>query len=329
MAIKDAKLDLGKESAYRIGIFLGSDHCALECTERFYSVLLQKGPTLTNPLLFQQTVSNTPASEISIRYGIKGPSYVITSGNASSGLAISAAILNLKEGHIDIALAGGVDTHFYLIHEAFIHLRLLSPLNRGEEICRPFDRERNGIIFGEGAGIIVIEDLVHAIRRDAKILAEIVGDGASYDSFRTNGPAIKGRGIAYAMMEAIKVADIDKEEIGYIVSTANSSNVLDAAETKAIKDIFGTYAYNIPVSSIKSMIGETTGPSGVFNIISAIYALNEGIIPPTINYENPDPSCDLNYVPNQSITKEIHYALVNSSSFSGNNSSILLKRYEN
>lgn len=328
MAIKDARLDLNKKSPYRIGIFLGSDHCALECTEKFYSVLLNKGPALTNPLLFQQTVSNAPASEISIKYGIKGPSYVITSGNASSGLAISVAIHNIKEGVIDIALAGGVDTHFCLLHEAFMHLRFLSPVNGGEEICRPFDKKRNGLTLGEGSGIVVIETLDHAIERDAKILVEIVGNGTSYDSFRAS-PGLKGRGIAYAMMEAIKEAGIDMNEIDYIVSTANSTEVLDAAETKAIKDLFGTHAYNIPVSSMKSMIGETTGPSGVFNVISAVYALNEGIIPPTINYENPDPSCDLNYVPNQSIKKEIHYAMVNSSSFSGNNSSILLKRYEN
>ncbi|MBT9164724.1 MAG: 3-oxoacyl-(acyl-carrier-protein) synthase 2 [candidate division WS2 bacterium] len=328
MAIKDAGLKLDRVSPHKIGIFIGSGHCALECTEKFYSVLLEKGTTLTNPLLFQQTVSNAPASEISIKYGIKGPSYVITSGNASGGLAISVAILNLKKGYIDIAIAGGVDTHFKLIHEAFMHLRHLSPKDGGEEICRPFDKKRNGIICGEGVGLIVIETIEHAIKRDAKILAEIVGDGASYDSLKAS-PHSKERSIAFAMMEAIKEAGLNKDEIEYIVSTANSSKELDAAESKAIKDLFGTRAYHIPASSIKSMIGETYGSSGVFNAISTIYTLNEGTIPPTINYENPDLFCDLNYVPNHPINKEIRYALVNSSSFSVNNSSILLKRYEN
>ena len=328
MALGDARLDKSNLPPTRTGIFLGSDHCALESTERFYAALIEKGPSLTNPLLFQETVSNAPASEISIRYGIKGPSYVITSGMASSGLAISAAIHALRDGSIDIAIAGGVDTLFRMLYQAFSNLKQLSAGADNAEICRPFDRRRNGFILGEGAGIIVLETWHHAHNRDALIQAEVIGEGMSCCHWEYNRKhrATGENGFAFAMIEAIQQSGIQKDSIGYIAAASSGDRILDIEEIRAISSVFQGGKGQIIAGSIKSMIGETTGPGSVLNLIHAVEVLKSGIIPPTLHYERAD--IDLNFiVPNKTIERPLDYALINSASLTGNCSSILIKKY--
>ncbi|MEW6605980.1 MAG: beta-ketoacyl-[acyl-carrier-protein] synthase family protein [bacterium] len=310
----------------KIGIFLGTDHGAIEFTERFYSNLIEKGPERVNPLLFQETVFNAPASHISLKYKIKGPTIVITSGYVSGLLSVMQGVDYLQRGKLDLAIVGGIEELTKTVYEVEYHLGILSPQDEGEEECRPFDAKRNGFIPSEGAGILLIERLDQARKRKAHIYGEIIGWGNSSDSYKIADYSPEGEGIKNAMLKALREANLNPEKIDYIAAAANGSRVLDRAETKAIKDVFGNYAYKIALSSIKSIVGESSAPSGVFNLIAVLFSMENNLIPPTINYENYDPECDLYYVPNIPKRMEVKTGLANAISFGGNSCSIIVQK---
>jgi 3-oxoacyl-[acyl-carrier-protein] synthase II len=327
LAISDAKLNIRKEDPSRIGIFFGTCNGPSYSTEQVYQALIEKGPAGVNPILFQETVFNAPVSNISILLGIKGPCIALPIGQASGSYAISIALNYLRNQKIDCAIVGAADEHTKIVHESFSYLKVLSPSDGGEEGSRPFDKTRNGVVLSEGSVFLILESLEHAQQRNVHIYGEIIGDGMTSDAYKPADNDPTGKGIALAMKKAINKANISPSQIDYIVSFALSRKKEDKLETKAIKNVFKHYAYQLPISSIKGAIGETTGPSGLFNIITALFAIRNKIIPPTINYQNPDPECDLDYVPNIPKEKNLNTVLVNAFSWGGIYSSLIVRRY--
>lgn len=323
LAMKDVRNSFDNK---RMGIFLGTDHGAIEFTERFYSNLIEKGPERVNPLLFQETVFNASASYISLRYGIKGPCIVITSGGVSGLLAVMKGVDYLRRGELDLGIVGGAEELTKIVYEAEYHLGFLSPQDGKEEECRPFDARRNGFIPSEGAGILLIETLEHALNRNAYIYGEIIGYGNSADSYKIIPQSYEGDGIKNAMLNALQEANLNPENIEYIAASANGSIILDIAETKAIKNVFSNYAYKIPISSIKSMVGEASAAGAMFNLIALLFSMENNLVPPTINYEDCDSECDLYYVPNIPISRKVNIGMCNAISLGGNSCSIIIRR---
>ena len=275
-------------------------------------------------------ISDIAAGQISIHYGLKGPNYATTSACATSTNAIADAFFLVQRGSADVILCGGSEAAITpMAIGGFNAARALSTWNdRISEASRPFDKDRNGFVMGEGSGTLVLEEYEQAKKRGANIYAEIIGAGLTGDAYHLTAPAPEGEGAYRSMREAIKDGGITPEEVDYVNAHGTSTELNDINETKAMKKLFGEHAYKLSVSSTKSMTGHLLGAAGAVEAIATTLALKNGIIPPTINHDEPDPECDLDYTPNKPKERAIKYALSNTFGFGGHNSTILLKRYE-
>ncbi|MHB8104282.1 MAG: beta-ketoacyl-ACP synthase II [Dehalococcoidales bacterium] len=328
-AVKDANLTIDASNENDIGVFIGSGIGGLTTLFEQARVLVEKGADRVSPFLAPMMIADIAAAQISIALGVKGPNMCMTSACSSGSDAIGLAAEYIKFGNAQVMIAGGSEAIINPLGlTAFSQLKALSTRNDApQKASRPFDKDRDGFILSEGAVVLILESLEHAKQRGANIMAEIVGYGATADSFHVTQPLESGDGAAKAMQMAMKRGNIKPEEIDYINAHGTSTQLNDAMETKAIKTAFGDYAYKIPVSSTKSMTGHLIGCAGALEPAICIMTILKGIIPPTINYENPDPVCDLDYVPNIARKKDVKMALTSSFGFGGHNSVIILRKY--
>jgi len=328
-AVKESNLTIDKTNQDDIGVFIGSGIGGLTTLFEQAKVLVEKGPDRVSPFLAPMMIADIAAAQISIALGVRGPNMCMTSACSSGSDAIGAAAEYIKFGNAQVMIAGGAEAIINPLGvTAFSALKALSTRNDApQKASRPFDRDRDGFILSEGAVVVILERLEYALNRGANILAEIVGYGATADSFHITQPLESGEGAAKAMQMAMKRGDIKPEEIDYINAHGTSTQLNDAMETKAIKTVFGDYAYKVPVSSTKSMTGHLIGCAGALEPAICIMTILKGIIPPTINYENPDPACDLDYVPNTARPAKVNTALTNSFGFGGHNSVLILRKY--
>lgn len=329
-AFEDSKLDMEKEDADRIGVIVGSGVGGLMTMEEQVKRLTDKGPSRVSPLFITMTIGNMAAGNIAIRVGAKGVCEDIVTACATGTNAIGTAFRNIKHGYLDACIAGGAEGAICGIGVAgFTNLTALSTEEDPKKACRPFDKERNGFVMGDGSGILVLEELEHALARGAKIYGEVVGYGATADAYHVTLPEPTGEGAAKAMKFAMQEAGIIPEQVGYINAHGTSTHANDVGETKAIKLAMGEEcAKNIPISSTKSMTGHLLGAAGAIEAIACVKALEEGFLPPTINYHTPDEECDLDYIPNVGReAKEAEYALSNSLGFGGHNGVLCFKKW--
>lgn len=327
-AIKDAGLDFDRVDRERVGVIIGSGIGGIHILEQQHSLLLERGPDRISPFFIPMLISNMASAYLSIMFGLTGISFSVNTACATGATAIGEAVKAIQSGECDIVITGGTDGAITPLSIAgFANMKALSTRNDPESASRPFDAQRDGFVMAEGAGILVIEDLETALSRGANIYAEIAGVGSTSDAYHLTAPEPEGRLQARAMELALIYGGIEKEDVDYINAHGTSTPLNDAVETKAIKTLFGDLAYKIPISSNKSMIGHTLGAAGGIELIATALTIKEGIIPPTINYEYPDPECDLDYVPDIKREKEVSVALSNSFGFGGHNVSIALKKY--
>ena len=329
-AIEGSGIDCDREDPQRIGVLVGSGVGGLETIEREKTVLFQRGPQRVSPFLVPMLITDITSAYISIKYGFTGPNLSISTACATGNHAIGEAFRIIQRGEADVMIAGGTEAAITPLGLAgFCSMRALSTRNdEPERASRPFDRERDGFVMGEGAGILVLEELERAKERGAPIWAEIAGFGMSSDAYHITQPVEDGKGIKMAMEISLRDAKINPEQVDYINAHGTSTPLNDKVETIAIKSLFKEKAYRIPVSSTKSMTGHLLGATGGVEIIACILAIQRQVIPPTINYEFPDPECDLDYVPNQAREAKVKVALSNSMGFGGHNAAIVVKRYE-
>ena len=328
-AWNDSKLDKEKEDMTRVGVILGSGIGGLETIEREVSNILQKGPDRVSPMFIPMTIGNMAAGNVSIELGAKGSSISMVSACATGTHCIGESFRMIKNGYQDIVLAGGTEAAITPIGIAgFTNIKALSQATDKNRASIPFDKERNGFVMGEGAGIVVLEELEHAKSRGAKIYAEVVGYGSTSDAFHITSPAPEGEGGARAMMLAMEEANVKPEEVTYINAHGTSTHLNDSCETAAIKTAFGEASKKVMVSSTKSNIGHLLGAAGGVETIICAKAIEDGFVPATINYKVPDEECDLDIVPNEGRNVDVKYAMSNSLGFGGHNATILLKKYE-
>jgi 3-oxoacyl-[acyl-carrier-protein] synthase II len=328
-AVQNAGLKIDASNEDEIGVFVGSGIGGLTTMFEQARILVEKGPDRVSPFLAPMMISDIAAAQISIALKVKGPNMCITSACSSGSDAIGAAYEMIKHGHSSTMIAGGAEAIINPLGiTAFNALRALSCHNsEPRKASRPFDKNRDGFIISEGAVVLILESVEHAVSRGANILGEIVAYGATADSFHVTQPLESGEGAAKAMLMAMKRGGIRPEEIQYINAHGTSTPLNDAMETRAIKTAFGDYAYKVPVSSTKSMTGHLIGCAGAIEPAICLMTILHGIIPPTINYETPDPECDLDYVPNTARPAKVDTALTNSFGFGGHNSVLILRRY--
>ncbi|HDP69919.1 MAG TPA: beta-ketoacyl-[acyl-carrier-protein] synthase II [Actinobacteria bacterium] len=328
LALEDANLNITDSIAERVAVIVGSGIGGLKTLEDQHRILIEKGPQKISPFLVPMMITDLAAGNISIFFGAKGPNFCTVTACASSTHAIGEAFEVIKRGAADICIAGGAEAPITPLGIAgFCAARALSTRNdEPEKASRPFDAKRDGFVISEGAGIVILETLESAINRDAHIYAEIVGYGATGDAYHITAPAPDGEGAARAMREAIEESGMDYKQVDYINAHGTSTLLNDEFETLAIKKVFGEHAYSLTVSSTKSMTGHALGAAGGIEMIACALSIEKGVIPPTINYEYPDPKCDLNYVPNKAIEKKVMVAMSNSLGFGGHNASIMIRK---
>ncbi|HZJ99378.1 MAG TPA: beta-ketoacyl-ACP synthase II, partial [Tissierellaceae bacterium] len=321
LAIEDGNIDLDKIDKDNVGVVLGTGIGGVETIEGEHTKLLNRGPNRVSPLFVPMMIANMGAAQVSMNLGLKGSTMTITTACASGTHAIGESFRMIKEGNTDMVLSGGAEASITPLSVAgFCSMKALSTRNDDyHKACRPFDKERDGFIMGEGAGVLVLEELNHALNRGATIYGEIVGYGSTSDAFHITQPDPEAIGATNAMRLALEEGRVNKGEIGYINAHGTSTYFNDKLETLAIKKLFEDHAYKINISSTKSMTGHLLGAAGGVEAIASILALKTSIIPPTINYENPDEECDLNYTPNKAVERDIEYALSNSLGFGGHN----------
>ncbi|MED3931634.1 beta-ketoacyl-ACP synthase II [Priestia megaterium] len=326
----DSKLDLNHIDPERLGVYVGSGIGGIETLIENIEALRQKGPRRVSPTLVPGMISNAAAAQISIKWNAMGPSMSPVSACAIGNTAIGEAFRLIRSGEVDAVFAGGTEAAITDLSVAsFGNATALSTRNDDPtEASRPFDEDRDGFVMSEGAGILILESLSHALRRRANIHAEVIGYGASSDAHHMVATHPEGKGAYLAMKAALRNANISLEEIDVISAHATSTKVGDISETKAIKDLFGKQAYQIPITANKSMVGHMLGAAGGVEAIALAMSLKEGIVPPTINLENPDPLCDLDYVSGIARQAKINAGLSNSFGFGGHNAAIILKKYE-
>lgn len=329
-AIKGAGIDFKKEDPGKIGILVGSGVGGLSTIEREETVLIKKGPQRVSPFLIPMLITDMASAQIAIRYKFTGPNFSISTACATGTHSIGEAFKIIQRGDAMVMIAGGAEAAITPLGLAgFCSMKALSTRNEEPtKASRPFDKERDGFVIGEGAGIVVLEELERAKKRGAFIWGEIAGFGMSADAHHVTQPLTNGRGLKEAMTMALKDARISYEDVDYINAHGTSTFYNDKVETQAIKSLFKNFAKKIPVSSTKSMTGHLLGASGGVELIASLLALNRGIIPPTINYKNPDPECDLDYVPNKARETKIKVALSNSMGFGGHNAVLVIKKFE-
>jgi 3-oxoacyl-[acyl-carrier-protein] synthase II len=330
MAVKHSCLKKDKIISERFGVILGSGIGGIETLEKQADVLSTKGPSRISPFFVPMMISNIAAGQISIRYNAKGINTTIVTACASSTNAIGEAFRTIRNGHADVIITGGSEAPITpLALAGFCSMKALSTNNHEPKAaCRPFDLNRDGFVMGEGSGIMVLESYEHATNRGARILAEIAGYGSTSDAYHITAPAPNGEGGARAMKEALKDANMSPTDIDYINAHGTSTPYNDKFETDAIKAVFGSIAKKLPISSTKSMTGHLLGAAGAIEAILSIKAIEDQFLPPTINYNTPDPECDLDYVPNKGRKSKVEVTLSNSFGFGGQNATIIFKKFQ-
>jgi len=330
MAVKDAGLALEDEDRERVGVLMGSGIGGIETYEQQHKVLLERGAGRVSPFFIPMMISNMAGGQIAIELGIKGPNFCVVSACASSANAIGEAMRLIQRGEAEVVIAGGSEAAITpLAFAGFCAMRAMSTRNEEpEKACRPFDRDRDGFVMGEGAGVVILESLSHALRRGAPILAELKGYATNADAFHIVQPDPDGQGAARVMAEALADAEVPVEEVDYINAHGTGTDLNDRLETLAIKQIFGSHVSRLAVSSTKSMTGHLLGASGAVELIATVLAIQKQWLPPTINLENPDPECDLDYVPNWGRPGLIRNAVSNSFGFGGHNAALVVQRWE-
>ena len=326
-AVLDAKLDLNSLDKNRAGIVLGSGFGGISTTLEQHKILLERGAKRVSPMCVPMMISNMAAGTLAILFGLRGPNETVCTACASSSHAIAAAFRMIQNGKADLMICGGSEAPVNpLILAAFSSMNALSKRNdEPEKASRPFDKDRDGFVLGEGAGILVLESFEHAKARNATIYAEIAGAGSSADAFHITSPDPDGFGAESAMRAALADAGITPDKISAVTAHGTGTIANDVTETKALKAVFGEHAYKIPVNSIKSMLGHALGAAAVLEAVSAVSSLVDSIIPPTINLENPDPECDLDYVPSVARKASLKYVMTDSFGFGGQNSVLIFK----
>jgi len=329
-AVADCGLTFEGELAERAGVVIGAGMGGLGAIEETKLVLVEKGPGRVSPFFIPSCIINMAPGMISMKYGLLGPNYGAVSACASAGHAIADAFHMVKRGDCDVMLTGGAESAMTeLAFAGFNSARALSTRNDNPQAAsRPWDKDRDGFVMGEGAGILVLEELEHALARGAKIYGEIIGAGASSDAHHITAPHPEGRGARLAMTNALRSAGIAPEQVGYINAHGTSTDLGDVQETEAVKKVFGEHAYKLAVSSTKSMHGHLLGAAGAIEAILTVLALKNQVLPPTINLENQDEGCDLDYVPGKAREVQgVEVALSNSFGFGGTNATLVFRRY--
>lgn len=329
-AVEDAGLNFNKTDPGKVGVIIGSGIGGIHEIEAQHSILLQKGPSRVSPFMIPRLMVNAAPGQVAIKYGIYGPNFSIVSACASGAHAIGEAFRTIQMGEADVMIAGGSEaTITPLCLAGFSSMKALSTTNSTpEKASRPFDRDRDGFVLSEGAGIVVLEELNHAKQRSAKIYAELIGYGESADASHIAAPHPEGRGACVSMHTALNDAQCNPEDISYINAHATSTPMGDEIETKAVKMVFDNHAHKLAISSTKSMLGHQLGAAGSIELLICALALQNNIIPPTINYETPDPKCcGLDFVPNEARETKLNTIMSNSFGFGGHNVSLIISRY--
>lgn len=328
MAVKDAELTITDENAPRVGVWIGSGIGGMETFENQFETFLNRGYRRVSPFFVPMMIPDMATGQVSITLGARGFNSCTVTACATGTNSIGDAFKVIQRGDADVMVTGGAEAPITRMSVAgFCANTALSTNQDPSKASRPFDKNRDGFVMGEGAGIVILEELEHALARGAKIYAEIVGYGATGDAYHITAPAPEGEGGARAMKMALDDGDLNPEDIDYINAHGTSTEYNDKFETYAIKTVFGEHAYKLAVSSTKSMTGHLLGAAGGVEAIFTVLALKENILPPTINLETPDPECDLDYVPNEARHKEIKAAISNSLGFGGHNATIAFKKY--
>ncbi|MDF2631255.1 MAG: 3-oxoacyl-(acyl-carrier-protein) synthase [Symbiobacteriaceae bacterium] len=329
MAFADAELDHNTLDSERCGVYFGSGIGGMETYSEEVGVLLNKGPGRVSPFFVPMMIANMAAGTIAIQWGLKGPNMTTVTACSSANNAIGEAYYAIREGRADLMVTGGSEAPFVPVSFAgFGNMKALSTRNdEPEKASRPFDLGRDGFVMGEGGGVLILESLTHAQARGARIHGEVIGYGCAADAYHMVQPPENGEGGARAMKRAIADAGIEPAAIGYINAHGTSTPQGDIAETRAVKAIFGEHAYQLAVSSTKSMHGHLLGAAGAVELIATVMALKDGVLPPTINLEQPDPECDLDYIPGRAREAQIDTALSNSFGFGGQNATVIVRRW--
>lgn len=330
MAVKDSNMDLDVIDKEKMGVIIGSGIGGVETIEEQHKILLEKGNRRVSPFFVPMMISNMAAGQVSILVGAKGPNTNVSTACASGSHAIGDAFKVIQRGDANVMIAGGSEAGVTALSFAgFCNMKAMSTRNDDPKTAsRPFDKDRDGFVMGEGSGIVILEELDHALKRGAKIYAEIVGYGATADAYHMTTPAENGEGAARSIKMALEDGNIPFNEVDYINAHGTSTYYNDKYETMAIKDVFKEHAYDLCVSSTKSMTGHLLGAAGAVEAVVCAMAINEGYVPPTINIENVDEELDLDYVPNKGKEKNVRYALSNSLGFGGHNATLAFKKYE-
>ena len=329
MAMEDSRLEIPPNNSHRVGCITGSGIGGLNTIEHYHKIYLEKGPRRISPFFIPGIIANMAPGRLAIEFGAKGPNTSITTACAASSHAIGESFKAIQREAADVMISGGTEACITpLALGGFTMMKSLSTRNHEpEKASRPFDRERDGFVIGEGGGIIILEELTHALERGADIYGEIIGYGMSSDAYHFTAPDPDGIGASLCMKAALHDAGLTPSQVDCINAHGTSTPLNDISETKGIKSVFGDHAYKIPVSSTKSMTGHLLGGAGVTEAIFSILTIKHGIIPPTINYDFPDPECDLDYVPNTARKAQVRTVLSNSFGFGGTNSSLMFKQY--
>lgn len=329
LAVDDASLKVAPEEATKVGVYIGSGIGGLGSIEHYHDVLRAKGPGRVSPFFIPMTIINLASGQVAIRIGAKGPNSCAVTACATGNHCIGDAYRLIQRGDADVMVAGGAEAAVTPLGVAgFASAKALSFRNdEPTKASRPFDKDRDGFVLGEGAGVLVIEELEHALQRGVRIYGEIIGYGMNSDAYHITAPPEEGEGAVRCMELALKDAGINRDQIGYI-NAHGTSTMADAIETRAIKQVFGEQAFRIPVSSTKSMTGHLLGAAGGIEAVFSLLALFHGVLPPTINLDHPDPACDLDYVPNKARPSTIKTALSNSFGFGGVNACLIFTRLD-
>lgn len=331
MALEDGKVDLEKEDRERVGVIIGTGIGGIETLHSQYKALFDKGPGRISPFFIPMMIGNMAAGQTSIMFGLNGPSSCVVTACATGTDSIGEAFRLIQYGEADMMVAGGTEAGISQAAVAgFAAMKALCTDHNDdpEKASRPFDKNRSGFVMSEGAGVVILEELGHAVKRGAHIYAEVVGYGRNSDAYHITSPSPGGVEAAKCMQAALRDAGLAPEDIDYINAHGTATHLNDSTETQAIKSVFGEHAYKLSVSSIKSMTGHLLGAAGGAECIATALAIENSILPPTINYETPDEGLDLDYVPNQAREKAVRAALSNSFGFGGHNASLVLKKYE-
>jgi 3-oxoacyl-[acyl-carrier-protein] synthase II len=330
IAMEDSGLDMSKEDAERVGVVVGTGLGGLPTLEKYHSILLERGPSRISPFFIPMLIANEAPGHIAIQHGIKGPNLCIVTACATGAHSIGESFRIIQYGDADVMVAGGTEANLTpLTVGGFNAMKALSTRNDApEKASRPFEKDRDGFVIAEGSGIIILEELEHAQKRGAKIYGEMVGYGYNGDAYHITAPAPDGEGFIRCIKLALKDAAMVPEDVDYINAHGTSTELNDYTETLAIKEVFGERAYKLPVSSTKSMTGHLLGAAGAVEAIFAVLSIRDQVCPPTINYETPDPNCDLDYVPNTKRSHTINVTMSNSFGFGGTNSVLIIRRFE-